>query len=249
MKLSNLYLTMAAVLFGVSFTSSADYCEPNSNKEKYPAYRQLSCSLQKWVDGSITPTLNKTLSSAQPSVELLPANLDFAGSISVRQSTSIFFVDKKSQNCPEIYESFKRQAGTTANMTYCDSGPYAFEKSSHYSGGYHCSIAGNIETCKSNELRVAANNVDLSFKIPQAVYGGELREIKKKNRIKINLGLVPILVGDITIFIQAEVTNRTPLSTHVTSRWGQNGDTFKSEVVPSSYFELSCVNNARINPL
>ncbi|WP_145959452.1 hypothetical protein [Vibrio penaeicida] len=201
------------------------------------------------MSGRITPTINKTLSSAKSSVELFPENLELLGSISVRQSFPTFLVEKKTQNCAEIYQSFNRQEGKTANVTHCGSGAYQFEQSSHYSGSPHCRVAGNIETCISKELSVEAKSVDLRFKVPQANFGGELREIERKNRISKNLGLVPIRVGDITTFIPAEVTNLSPLPTRVTSRWGASGEEFTSEVIPSAYYELSCPNNSRVASL
>ncbi|UAB70618.1 hypothetical protein INR79_01440 [Vibrio sp. SCSIO 43132] len=252
MKLSNLYLAVGAVLSAVSFTSAANACTLKPDEypaNKYPAHAQWSCSLDDWVSGNITPTINKTLSSAKPSVELFPENLELLGSISVRQSSPTFLVEKKTQNCSEIYQSFNRQEGKTANVTHCGSGAYQFEQSSHYSGSPHCRVAGNIETCINKELRVEAKSVDLRFKVPQASFGGELREIEKKNRIIKNLGLVPIQVGDITTFIPAEVTNLSPLPTRVTSRWGASGEEFTSEVIPSAYYELSCPNNSRVTPL
>ncbi|KJY78993.1 hypothetical protein TW74_09860 [Vibrio nigripulchritudo] len=241
MKLSNLYLTVGAVLSGVSLTSAASTCTLNSNE--YPAHAQWSCSLEDWVNGHTLPTKRKTLSPSQTSVVLYPESLDLAGDLSVRQNNPEFSVSKKLQNCAAVYEAFNTSTGKFANVISCESGPYQFDKSAYYHRGSHCSVAGNIETCVSNNLTVTPVQADLTYKVPRADYRGELKEIVKKNRISKNLGLVPIRVGDITTFIPAEVTNLTPIPTRVTSTWSGS---FKSEVLPSAYYELSCVDNATV---
>ncbi|KAB0479111.1 hypothetical protein F7Q91_14285 [Vibrio chagasii] len=241
MKLSNLYLTIGVVLSGVTFTSAASTCTLSSNE--YPAHAQWSCSLDDWVSEHTLPTKRKTLSPSQTSIVLYPESLDLAGELSVRQSHPEFSVSRKLQNCAAVYEAFNTNTGKFANVISCGSGPYQFDKSTYYHRGSHCSVSGNIETCVSNNLMVTPVQADLTYKVPRADYSGELKEIVKKNRISKNLGLVPIIVGDITTFISAEVTNLTPMPTNVTSKWSGS---FKSEVLPSAYYELSCVDNTTV---
>ncbi|PKF77836.1 hypothetical protein CW749_20065 [Vibrio sp. vnigr-6D03] len=241
MKLSNIYLAVGAVLSAVSFTSAANTCSLTSNE--YPAHAQWSCSLEDWVSGHTLPTKRKTLSSSQTSVVLYPEGLELAGDLSVRQNRATFSVSKKLQNCSAVYESFNGQIGKFANVVTCESGPYQFEKATYYHRNAHCSVSGNIETCVSNNLVVTPFQADLNYKVPKAHYQGELKEVIKKNRISKNLGLVPIRVGDITTFIPAEVTNLSPFPPVVNHKWSGQ---FKSDVKPSTYYEMSCVENTTV---
>lgn len=246
MRKTNLGLIIACTLAGFPLSSLAmttsDFCL-GENKGTYPVHRDRVCSLERWATNQEVPEKRSVLNAGNSSIKLTPD--DLAGDVLLSLNQDIFIVNKRYQNCKDVYETFKGEIKKTAGTIECTAGNHDLVPSSYYGSGNGCFVKNNIETCTSSKLTLTPGDVDINQVQRKARYSGVLVKTTKKNELSYRQGYIPVSNGGITFFVTGTVTDRRQISFN--SENPEKHD-FYAPVNPTPYFELSCLSENPVAP-
>lgn len=246
MKRTNFGLLSVCVLVGSPLSVIAGTTDGFClNDSIYPVHRDRVCSLEKWAANQEVPEKRSVL-NPENSASLTLTPDDLAGDVLLMLDQGVFAVNRRYQNCKDVYETFNKETKKTAGTIECTAGNHDLVPSSSYGSGNGCSVKNNIEVCISSKLTLNPGDVNINLVQRKARYDGSLVKTTRKNELSYRQGYIPVTNGGITFFVKGTITDRRQISLVNEKIWE---DGFYASVNPTPYFELSCLSEKQAKPV